>query len=101
MLSALPAVALALAAIPEVPPALPLAGGRSQPLEVRVEVTSLEEERRRFPPLAWRAEGGALVGTDDEHRCAATVRLEPWEGGIRLEVSLRYDGAASVEKEAV
>jgi hypothetical protein len=95
------ALALLAGASAEPPPTLPLAGGRSWPLEVRVEVTSLEEERRRFPALAWRAEGEALVGTADDNRCAATVRLWPGEGGIRLEVSLRYDGAATVEKEVV
>ncbi|HEU4383449.1 MAG TPA: hypothetical protein VFR85_08105 [Anaeromyxobacteraceae bacterium] len=91
---------LLAAASAEAPPSLPLASGRSLPLEVRVEVASLEE-RRRFPPLAWRAEGGALVGTADDRRCAATVRLWPAEGGVQLEVSLRYDGAASVEREVV
>lgn len=95
------ALTLALLASAEAPPAIPLAGGRSLPLEVRVEVTSLEEERRPFPALAWRAEGEALVGTADDGRCAATVRLWPSRGGIALEVSLRYDGAATVEKEAV
>jgi hypothetical protein len=85
----------------EAPPALPLGDGRSWPLEVRVEVVSPEEERRPFPPLHWRAEGGALVGTADDSRCAATVRLWPAAGGVRLEATLRYDGAASVEREAV
>ncbi|HEY6105398.1 MAG TPA: hypothetical protein VIV59_05425 [Anaeromyxobacteraceae bacterium] len=94
-------LALLAGASAEAPPAIPLAGGRSLPLEVRVEVASLEEERRRFPALAWRAEGEALVGTADDGRCAATVRLWPSRGGIALEVSLRYDGAATVEKEAV
>ena len=90
-----------LAGVPaEAPPAIPLAGSRAQLLGMKVEVVSRENERR-FPALAWRAEGEALVGTADDGRCAAAVRLQPSRGGLALEVALRYDGSASVDKEAV
>ncbi len=66
-----------------------------------VEVVSREDGRRRFPALTWRAEGAALVGTADDGRCAAAVRLQASGVGLVLEVDLRYDGSAWVEKEAV
>lgn len=96
------ALTLALiAASPKAPPAAPLRAERSQPLEMRIEVISREEHGRRFPALVWRAVGDALVGTAGDGLCVATVRLEPSQGGLVVEVTLSYDAAASVEKEAV
>ncbi len=78
-----------------------LAASAEAPLDVSVEVISREEHGHRFPALAWRAAGDALVGTAGDGFCAATVRLQPSQGGLAVEVTLRYGAVASVEKEAV
>ncbi len=76
-------------------------GEQSVALDPELDV-ALDGEQASKLPLVWRADGSSLVGEARADALTAAVKLTAGEGGeVALEVTLHYQAAARVEREAL
>src|SRR3954470_4076314 len=89
-----------LSAVAAAEPIVLRRGAIAAAFHLRVDIGA--EATAATAALAWRSEDGVWIGTRHDALADVTVRLTPDdEGGVALDVELRYHTAARVNREAV